>query len=45
MPKRAGSGGYLVRGTIVGNLADLDAAGAASIGTIKVIRKDTVAAL
>jgi hypothetical protein len=40
-----GSMGYLVRGTIVTHLAELDAAAAASIGAIKVIRKDAVAAL
>jgi hypothetical protein len=34
-----------VRGTIVPHLADLDAAAAASIGAIKIIRKDAVAAL
>jgi hypothetical protein len=40
-----GSRGYLVRGTIVTHLADLDAAAAASIGAIKVIRKDAMGAL
>jgi hypothetical protein len=40
-----GSQGYLVRGTIVTHLAELDAAAAASIGTIKVIRKDAIATL
>ena len=41
----AGSQGYLVRGTTVTHLADLDAAAAASIGAIKVIRQGAVAAL
>jgi hypothetical protein len=40
-----GSMGYVVRGTIVTHLTELDAAAAASIGAIKVIRKDAVAAL
>ena len=40
-----GSQGYLVRGTIVTHLAELDAAAAASVGTVKVVRKDAVAAL
>jgi hypothetical protein len=40
-----GSQGYLVRGTIVTHLGGLDGAAAASIGAIKVIHKDAVAAL
>lgn len=40
-----GNRGYLVRGTIVTHLADLDAAAAASGGAIKVIRNDAVGAL
>jgi hypothetical protein len=40
-----GNQGHVVRGTIVTHLADLDAAAAASIGAIKVVRKDAVAAL
>jgi Helicase C-terminal domain len=38
-------GGYAVRGTIVTHMAELDPPAAASIGTIKVIRKDAVAVL
>ena len=40
-----GHQGYVVRGTIVTHLEQLDPAAAASIGAIKVVRKDAVAAL
>jgi hypothetical protein len=37
--------GYIVRGAIVTHLAQLDPTAAASIGAVKVVRKDAVAAL
>lgn len=40
-----GSLGYIVRGTIVTHLEQLDPAAASSVGEIKVVRKDAVAAL
>ena len=40
-----GSKGYMVRGAIVTHLEQLDPAAAASIGAIKVIRKDAMAGL
>jgi hypothetical protein len=40
-----GRQGYSVRGTVVTHLSQLDAAAAASIGAIRVIRKDAVLAL
>jgi hypothetical protein len=40
-----GSQGYIVHGTIVTHLRELDPTSAASIGAIKVIRKDAMAAL
>jgi Helicase C-terminal domain/Type III restriction enzyme, res subunit len=40
-----GRQGYVVRGTIVTHLEELDPAAAASIGAVKVLRKDAVSAL